>query len=145
PRQRPDMGYHKFIQAALRGTPVTVNGDGHQSRSNTYIADCVQATIASLGAPTGETYNVGGGESASVGDILARLSRLAAAELLVERAPARLGDQRHTMADTSRLSSHLGWSPRTPLDEGLAVQFEWQKPVLSFPVLPLEGEAAQLR
>jgi nucleoside-diphosphate-sugar epimerase len=126
PRQRPDMGYHLFIEAALRGAPITVTGDGQQSRSNTYVSDCVEATVAALAAPVGETYNVGGGESASVWDILDRISRLVGAELRIERAPARAGDQRHTMADTSRLASHLGWSPRMSLDVGLAAQFEWQ-------------------
>ena len=47
PRQRPDMGYHKFIDALLRGTPLTVHGDGLQTRGNTYVSDCVAATVAS--------------------------------------------------------------------------------------------------
>jgi nucleoside-diphosphate-sugar epimerase len=146
PRQRPDMGYHQFIQAALCGAPVTVTGDGHQSRSNTYVGDCVRATVAALNAPVGETYNVGGGESASVWDILEKLSRLAGAPLRAERAPARAGDQRHTFADTSRLASHLGWSPVTSLDEGLAAQFEWQKAGLVPPPIlsPVGGELSPL-
>ncbi|MBY0233066.1 MAG: GDP-mannose 4,6-dehydratase [Gemmataceae bacterium] len=127
PRQRPDMGYHKFIRALLAGETILVTGDGHQSRSNTYIADCVEATILSLGAPVGDTYNVGGGEAASVWDILDKLSRLSGISPRTVPAPARLGDQRHTFADTSRLSSHLGWKPKTSLDEGLAAQYEWQE------------------
>jgi nucleoside-diphosphate-sugar epimerase len=59
-RQRPDMGYHRFIEALLRGQPVTVCGDGLQARSNTYVDDCVAATVASLEAPSHEIYNVGG-------------------------------------------------------------------------------------
>ncbi|MGL4553450.1 MAG: NAD-dependent epimerase/dehydratase family protein, partial [Gemmataceae bacterium] len=127
PRQRPDMGYHQFIRALLDGRPVTVNGDGHQTRTNTYVDDCVAATVAALAAPVGETYNVGGGESASVWDILNRLSRLSGMTPRIERAPARPGDQMHTVADTARLLSHLNWSPKTTLDEGLASQIEWQK------------------
>ncbi len=46
PRQRPDMGYHLFIEALFRGTAVTVYGDGQQVRGNTYIEDCIDATIA---------------------------------------------------------------------------------------------------
>ncbi len=66
PRQRPDMGYNRFIQALLRNEPITVYGDGLQVRGNTYIDDCVAATVAAVEALPGETYNVGGGETASV-------------------------------------------------------------------------------
>src|SRR5262245_23716681 len=76
PRQRPDMGYYRFINAMLAGDPIIVYGDGQQIRGNTYIADCIEATVRAAGAPVGETYNVGGGETASVWDILRRLERI---------------------------------------------------------------------
>jgi nucleoside-diphosphate-sugar epimerase len=127
PRQRPDMGYHLFIRALLRDEPITVYGDGQQVRGNTYVADCVAATIAAVEAYPGEVYNLGGGETASVWDILRRLEALAGRPARVNREPARPGDQRYTFADTSKLHRHLGWQPRTTLDEGLARQWEWQK------------------
>jgi nucleoside-diphosphate-sugar epimerase len=127
PRQRPDMGYHRFIEALLNDQVITVTGDGHQSRSNTYVADCVEATIAAANAPAGEIYNLGGGESASVWDILKQLEKLIGRSPRVVQADARPGDQRHTFADTSRLLAHLGWRPKTTLAEGLARQVEWQK------------------
>jgi nucleoside-diphosphate-sugar epimerase len=126
PRQRPDMGYHKFIRAMLRDEPVTVCGDGEQVRGNTYVADCVEATVAAANATPGEIFNVGGGEAASVWDILRRLEALAGRPARVRQAAGRPGDQRRTLADTSKLSSHLGWKPRTTLTEGLARQWEWQ-------------------
>jgi nucleoside-diphosphate-sugar epimerase len=127
PRQRPDMGYHRFIRALLEQQPVVVYGDGQQARSNTYVADCVEATVAAMSAPAGEVYNVGGGESATVWEILDRLGKLAGRALRVVREPARPGDQRYTFADTTRLNRHLGWQPRTRLDEGLARQWQWQE------------------
>ena len=127
PRQRPDMGYHRFIDALLRDQPVTVHGDGLQSRGNTYIEDCVAATAAVLGAPLGEVYNVGGGETANVWEILGKLERIIGRRAEVRREPARPGDQRVTAADTTKLSRQLGWQPRVGLDEGLAKQVEWQK------------------
>ena len=126
PRQRPDMGYYRFIQAMLCGEVVTVYGDGMQARGNTYVGDCVAATIAAAGAPEGETYNVGGGESASVWDILAQLEKMSGRKAEVRKEPARSGDQRQTYADTTRLRRHLGWQPSTSLQEGLARQWEWQ-------------------
>jgi nucleoside-diphosphate-sugar epimerase len=127
PRQRPDMGYHLFIRALLRGEPIVVYGDGQQVRGNTYIADCVQATLAAVEARPGELYNVGGGETASVWDIIHRLEKLAGRAAVIQPEPARPGDQRYTFADTSKLRRHLGWEPRITLDEGLARQWEWQR------------------
>lgn len=127
PRQRPDMGYHIFIRALLRNEPVTVFGDGQQVRGNTYVSDCVAATMAAAEGPVGETYNVGGGETASVWDILQRLEKIGGRKLRVEQKPARPGDQRYTCADTSKLRRHFGWSPKVGLDEGLLQQWNWQK------------------
>lgn len=126
PRQRPDMGYHRFIQAILENKPVTVYGDGQQVRGNTYVADCVEATIAAMQAPVGELYNVGGSETANVWDILHKLEALAGHKATIRQKPARPGDQIHTCADTTKLRERLGWTPQTSLDEGLAHQWEWQ-------------------
>jgi nucleoside-diphosphate-sugar epimerase len=126
PRQRPDMGYHKFIRAMQRNEPVNVCGDGEQIRGNTYVTDCVAATEAAAEAVPGEVYNVGGGEAASVWDVLQRLEKLSGKKAKVRREPARPGDQRNTRADTSKITADLGWRPTTPLDEGLALQWEWQ-------------------
>jgi nucleoside-diphosphate-sugar epimerase len=127
PRQRPDMGYHLFVRALLAGQPITVFGDGLQVRGNTYVTDCVAATVAALDAPPGEVYNVGGGETASVWDILRKLEQLTGRAADVRREPARPGDQRFTFADTGKLKRQLGWEPRVGLDEGLAQQVAWQR------------------
>jgi len=143
PRQRPDMGYHRFIQALLQDEPVVVYGDGQQVRGNTYVGDCVRATLAAVEAPPGEVYNVGGGEAASVWDILHRLEALAGQAAKVRQEPARPGDQRYTFADTTKLRNHVGWEAQTPLDEGLARQWEWQTQELEASeeaVTPLTGQ-----
>jgi nucleoside-diphosphate-sugar epimerase len=127
PRQRPDMGYHRFIAALLANEPITVFGDGMQIRGNTYIDDCVAATVSALHAPVGETYNVGGGETASVWDILGKLEKIIHRKAVIRRAPPRPGDQRSTCADTSKLRRHLGWEPRTTLNDGLTRQVNWQR------------------
>jgi nucleoside-diphosphate-sugar epimerase len=127
PRQRPDMGYHKFIDALLRGRTIEVCGDGQQARGNTFVADSVAATIAAVEAPVGETYNVGGGETASVWEILHKLERIGGRPLQTKNVPERAGDQRTTFADTGKLRRHLGWQPRTTLDDGLAQQWAWQQ------------------
>lgn len=127
PRQRPDMGYFRFIQAMLNNEPVTVYGDGQQVRGNTFVADCVEASVAAMQALPGEIYNVGGGESASVWEILAKLEVLIGRRPAIRHQPARTGDQRVTGADTTKLLRHLAWQPRFRLDEGLARQVAWQR------------------
>jgi nucleoside-diphosphate-sugar epimerase len=127
PRQRPDMGYYKFVQALLAGTPLTVFGDGLQVRGNTYIDDCVAANVAAAGAAVGETYNIGGGEAASVWDVIGKLEKIVDKKALIRQEGARPGDQRHTFADTGKLTRHIGWQPHVGLDEGLARQVAWQQ------------------
>lgn len=125
PRQRPDMGYHQFFHALRTGRPVTVHGDGQQVRGNTYITDCVEATAAASNAQSGETFNVGGGEAATLLDIMQRMERVTGRRFEVKYGPPRPGDQRYTFADTAKLQRHLGWQPRTTLDDGLARQWAW--------------------
>ncbi|HYV35559.1 MAG TPA: NAD-dependent epimerase/dehydratase family protein [Gemmataceae bacterium] len=127
PRQRPDMGYYHFIRALLNGGAITVFGDGMQVRGNTYVDDCVAATIAAVEAPVCEIYNLGGGETASVWDILGKLEKITGRSAKTVTQAGRLGDQRYTQADTGKLYRHLGWRPTTPLDDGLRRQVEWQQ------------------
>jgi len=131
PRQRPDMGYNIFIDRVLRGEQIAVFGDGEQTRGNTFISDCVNATLlgAQRGEP-GEVYNIGGGESGSVNWVIETIAELAGKPASVRREAARIGDQRHTMADITKARTELGYEPSMPLREGLAAQVEWQKSLL---------------
>lgn len=126
PRQRPDMAYAKFVEALLRNQPITVCGDGLQVRGNTYVMDCVEAIIAAVDAPAGEIYNVGGGETASVWDIIRKLEQLAGRPAQIRQEAARPGDQRYTFADTSKFQKAVNWRPLVGLDEGLRLQWQWQ-------------------
>jgi nucleoside-diphosphate-sugar epimerase len=133
PRQRPDMGYHKFVEALLAGRPITVFGDGQQVRGNTYVSDCVEATLLATQALPGETYNVGGGEAIGLWDVIRKLEALTGCRAEIDAQPPRDGDQRATFADTGKLSRHLGWKPKIGLDEGLARQVAWQKQTRALP------------
>jgi len=127
PRQRPDMGYHIFIERILDGEPITVFGDGRQSRGNTYIDDCVSATVAAMHrGPTGEVYNVGGGEVVSVIDVLRTIEAITGRRARIEHGPARPGEQLQALADTGKARAAFDWSPRTGVEEGLRAQVAWQ-------------------
>jgi nucleoside-diphosphate-sugar epimerase len=127
PRQRPDMGYHIFIEAMLDGRPITVFGDGEQSRSNTFIADCVRGTIDAIeGAATGEIYNIAGGEELTVNAAIASIAAAVGVEPVVLHGPPRPGDQRRTFADTTKARTAFGFRPTVGAAEGLAAQVAWQ-------------------
>jgi UDP-glucuronate 4-epimerase len=127
PRQRPDMALARITDALARGASFELYGDGLQSRSFTYVADGVEATIAAMEtAPPGALYNVGGGAEATLREAISTLEEISGRTLdLVER-PAAAGDVRRTSADTSRIESELGWRAATPLAEGLRAQWEWR-------------------
>jgi nucleoside-diphosphate-sugar epimerase len=128
PRQRPDMGFHRFIAALLARRPITVYGDGEQTRDFTFIADAVAANLAAAerGVP-GRVYNIGGGSRVSVNHVLAELGRMAGSTPIVEHGVAQPGDPRDTGANIARACAELGWAPGVPLTEGLARQVAWQK------------------
>jgi nucleoside-diphosphate-sugar epimerase len=126
PRQRPDMAFPRILDALAGGHPFTLFGDGTQSRSFTYVGDVVAATVLALQqAAPGTTYNVGGGEEATMLETLATLEAIAGRSLDVRREAAVPGDQLRTRADTSRIRADLGWEPTTTLAEGLRAQWEW--------------------
>jgi UDP-glucose 4-epimerase len=126
PRQRPDMGFHKFLRATLRGEPIAVFGDGEQTRDFTYVSDAVEANVlaARRGVP-GRVYNIGGGSRVSVNEVLEMIGRVAGRRPLVTIDPAQKGDMRHTYADTSLARADLGFSPHVGLEEGLAAEHKW--------------------
>jgi nucleoside-diphosphate-sugar epimerase len=124
PRQRPDMAFARIVEALAGGGSFELYGDGSQSRSFTYVADVVDATVRALDARAG-VYNVGGGEEATMREVLALLEETAGRPLDVAYGPAQAGDNRRTKADTSLIEQELGWRPTTPLREGLARQWEW--------------------
>ncbi len=126
PRQRPDMAYRALGERMLRGEPLTIHGDGQQSRTNTYVADCVAATMAAIADPQpGERFNIGGGEELTLLEAVAILAdELGVEPELVFEAP-RPGDQRRTVADCTRAAAVFGWSPQVGAKEGLRSEAEW--------------------
>jgi nucleoside-diphosphate-sugar epimerase len=131
PRQRPDMGFHKFLRAAIRKEPVSLYGDGEQTRDFTFVHDAVGATIAAAtkGVP-GRVYNVGGGSRVSMNQVIDIIGRVSGRQLIVNREDAQKGDMRHTYADTALAHRDLDFAPRVGLEAGLAAEFTWLSGVL---------------
>jgi UDP-glucose 4-epimerase len=134
PRQDPASPYSGvisiFLDRAQRGAPITVYGDGEQTRDFVYVGDVVAALLAALdrqgvgpdAPPELPVYNVGRSERVSLLALLATIEKLPGVRspLAVSHGPARQGDIRHSLADSTPLRTALGWQPRTALADGLA-------------------------
>jgi nucleoside-diphosphate-sugar epimerase len=126
PRQRPDMAFTRMLRALAGGEAFPLLGDGGQSRSFTYVADVVEATVAAMtGAPAGAVYNVGGGREATMREAIELAERISGRRLEIDARPAQAGDARRTAADVARIHAELGWQPATGLEAGLAAQWDW--------------------
>jgi UDP-glucuronate 4-epimerase len=126
PRQRPDMALARIVDALARGAPFELYGDGLQSRSFTYVADGIDATVAAMEqAPAGALYNVGGGQEATMREAIQILEQVSGRTLELVARPAAAGDVRRTSADATRIERELGWRPTTSLADGLQAQWEW--------------------
>jgi nucleoside-diphosphate-sugar epimerase len=126
PRQRPDMAFHRFIEAVDAGKPVTVYGDGSQRRDFTHVRDVVRILMAAMerGRP-GEPVNVGGGSPVGVTDALHLIGLRLGRTPVIEHRPAAPGDAHDTEAATERLHE-LDAPPRIRVAEGIASQVDWQ-------------------
>jgi UDP-glucose 4-epimerase len=132
PRQRPDMAFHRFVKAALRDEPITLYGDGEQTRDFTYVLDAIAATIAAAGhGVPGHVYNVGGGSRVSINQVLRKLEEITNKKLNIARQPTQKGDMRDTYADTTRARTELGFAPRVTLDQGLEAEYQWLSTALA--------------
>ena len=126
PRQRPDMAFRRFLQAAATDAPIVQYGDGRQTRDFTYVADAVTATMAAAtrGKPGG-VYNIGGGSRVELVDIFDLIRRLTGRTLRIDRQEPQRGDMRDTYADTTRAKTDLGFAPTVTLEQGLHAEYDW--------------------
>ena len=138
PRQRPDMAFRRFLEAAYAGDPITVYGDGEQTRDFTYVDDAVRANLLAMTAPVqAEAINVGGGRRVTLNQMLDLIGRTTGRRLRVERAPAQAGDARHTGADGTRAEALLGYRPEVSIEDGLADEAAWVAATLGIAASPV--------
>ncbi len=131
PRQRPDMAFHRFIKAMLTGNPITVYGDGSQTRDFTYIDDIIQGTIGSMeGGTAGKAYNLGGGHQTPLIDAIKLIESLTGANADIQFQEKQKGDVKDTSSDTTQAREDFGYDPNYDLEKGMKAEVEWMKQLL---------------
>ena len=135
PRQAFDSPYSgviaRFCTAFLRGEPPVIFGDGLQSRDFTYVDNVVAANLAAVEAPeaqvAGQVFNVAGGNSITLLDLVRSLSAISGRELPPVLHPARAGDVKHSRADISAAQRAFAYAPTVDWSEGLRRTYEWYR------------------
>ena len=109
-----------FTGKMLAGEPVTVNGDGEQTRDFVYVGDCAQANLLALTIDHEPgIYNLGWGRPTSINEITSVLVNVTGYKLPVQHGPAKIGETRHIYLDATKIKKDLGWAPTVTLEEGL--------------------------
>jgi len=128
PAGRPDMSPFRFIKWVAEGSPITLFGDGRQTRDFTYVDDITTGTIAALQPLGYEIINLGGGRRPwSILELITLIEGLVGQKAVIEFKPFQKADMQDTSANIEKARRLLGWEPHTDLPEGIARCVEWYR------------------
>lgn len=127
PAGRPDMSPFRFVQWICEGRPVTVYGDGRQSRDFTYVDDIARGTVAGLRHLGYQVINLGSDQPVVLMDLVRLVEELAGRQAILEFRPAHPADVPATWADIGRAEQLLGWRPHVPFREGVERLVDWYR------------------
>lgn len=117
-----------FVFQMLRGEPLTIFGDGEQTRDFVNVSDVVRANVnAARAHGVSGAFNIGSGSRISINALVGELHAASGLQPVVRHGPPRPGDVRDSLADISAAAGAFGFVPRVPLDEGLAEYLRWAR------------------
>ncbi len=137
PRMRPNDGrvVSNFIVQALGGSPLTIYGDGSQTRSFCYVSDLIGGILSLLAAPPsnemGQPFNIGNPEERTIGHLATKIIALAGSSSPVVYQELPVDDPHVRCPDIRRAKSILGWRPEVSIDEGLQLTIDYFRGVAS--------------
>ncbi|MGH7764560.1 MAG: NAD-dependent epimerase/dehydratase family protein [Candidatus Dormibacteraceae bacterium] len=122
-----------FASRMLEGRPVTIDGDGNQSRDMLHVGDVAAANLAALEKGGGGTFHISTGVAVTVNDLFRKLALLTDYRLQPRFGPARKGDVYRIALESSRAKEVLGWEPQVTLEEGLSLTVDYFREQVSRP------------
>jgi len=127
PRMRVDDGrmVPNFIQQALLGQPLTVYGEGTQSRSVQYVDDLIEGVLRLMWSTEDRPVNIGNPVEYSVRQVAEMILEISGSQSGIVQGPLPGDDPKQRRPDITRARETLGWEPRVPAEEGLKLTFEW--------------------
>ena len=125
PAGRPDMVMFRFCQWLAEGKPVTITGNGEQSRGFTYVDDIARGTMQALKPVGFDVFNLGGHEVITINQLLHKLEQLLGKKGNISYIPSHPADVFENVADVTKARRELGWEPQVSLDEGLQRLVDW--------------------
>ncbi len=132
PRMRPDLAISIFTGKMLNDEPITIFGDGSQTRDFTYIDDIVAMNMRLLDTnrADGAVMNIGSGDRISVNDLAKNLKEIIGSSSEISYAETQRGDAKHTLADVGLAKELIGYEPSVGIEEGLERFVAWYKEIL---------------
>jgi UDP-glucose 4-epimerase len=108
-----------FANNLLKNLPITINGDGKQTRDFVYVGDVVRANLLALGKQASGVYHVGTGKETSVNELFRTMKSLVGSKMAAKRGKAQPGEVRRSALTATRAKRELNWEPETSLEAGL--------------------------
>jgi UDP-glucose 4-epimerase len=120
-----------FVFRLLKGEPITIFGDGEQTRDFVHVNDVVQANIrSSMTSRLSGAFNIGSGERVSINRLVDMIGRAIGTAAPASHGPSRAGDVRDSLADITAARNAFGFTPSVNLEEGLLEYVDWARSVL---------------
>jgi UDP-glucose 4-epimerase len=129
PRMRPDLAISIFTEKMLKNEPITIFGDGKQTRDFTYIEDIVAMNMRLLDTnrADGKVMNIGSGNRISVNDLAKNLKEIIGSSSEINYAETQRGDAKHTLANVGLTKELIGYEPSVGIEEGLKRFVKWYR------------------
>lgn len=127
PAGRPDMSAFRFVQWISEGRPVTVFGDGSQSRDFTFVDDIARGTIAAIGMGGFEVVNLGSDQPVKLIDCIHLVEELVGRKADLRFQPAHRADVSATWANVTKARTRLGWTPQVRFADGMEQLVRWYR------------------
>ena len=127
PRQRPDLAISKFTRLINEDQPIPKFGDGSSARDYTYVDDIIEGIVAALAydGPIFDVFNLGGSQTTTLAELIALIEKALGKRAEINQLPEQPGDLPRTYADVAKAGELLGYSPTTPIAEGVPKYVNW--------------------